>query len=68
MQKVQSLTSDEGVEDFLNNTDMYRLPVINKHHRKIYEGEREIRKKKKSLPIELRDEPRKKEKEEVEQK
>lgn len=30
----------DGVEDVLENTDLYKLPVISKHHRKIYEGER----------------------------
>lgn len=45
----------DGVEDVLENTDMYKLPVISKHHRKIYEGEREVKKKKDQIPINLND-------------
>lgn len=40
LQKIHSLEMTDGVEDILESSDMYKLPVISKHHRKIYEGER----------------------------
>lgn len=39
MQKVYSLSPTDGLDDLLNNSEMYQLPIINKN-RKIYEGER----------------------------
>ena len=38
MQKVYSLSA-EGVDDILQEGDMYQLPIISKK-KKVYEGER----------------------------
>ena len=45
MLKVHSLAPNEGLDDVLESSDLYRLPIISKKG-KIYEGEREARKKK----------------------
>ena len=44
MQKVYSLSPTDGLDDLLNNSEMYQLPIINKN-RKIYEGERQAKHK-----------------------
>lgn len=37
MQKVHSLSVAEGVDDLLDDSELYRLPIVSKN-RKIYEG------------------------------
>lgn len=63
MQKVYSLSA-EGVDDILQEGDMYQLPIISKK-KKVYEGERQARRKKVTTPYqhaqELIEEPPRKE-------
>jgi len=45
MNKINNLNSKDGIENVIENDSFYHLPMINTKNAKIYEGEREIKKK-----------------------